>query len=64
MKPQVIRSTMLTLQVCAPAAMDNADLENYVNRVHGGGWTVAKNATRVACDENKECVHVWLGRGR
>lgn len=63
MKPQVIKSSILSLTVCVPATMTDAAVEAFANERSPLGWRVpAAPEARSPCDTAAECVHIALDR--
>lgn len=63
MKPQIIKSSILSLTVCVPATMTDAEVEAFANERSPLGWRVPPKADcRSPCDTSAGCVHIALDR--
>lgn len=72
MKPEVVRSGLVVMQVCVPADFTDEQVETFANDDTPTGisshWRVAKQGhdvlagsdERVACEQRSGCVHLVL----
>lgn len=71
-KPQVLRMTMLAMQVCVPKSFDDEQVEKFANTDRPAGtelgWKIRKEGhkllngdpERVQCRDHADCVHIML----
>jgi hypothetical protein len=72
-EPEVVRTTLLSMQVCVPEAMSNDDAEAFANSAnptgsptllwrmrHQGDEALAGCDERVKCEKRAGCVHIML----
>lgn len=71
-KPQVTKTSMLSMQVCVPSSFSDDQVTEFANAENlagtQNGWTIRREGDkalmgrpeRVPCDERCGCVHIML----
>lgn len=65
MTPEIVRTSLLWIQVCVPENFTDSQVEAFANSEHPTGirsnWTIEQSAPiRCKCEERAGCVHLVL----
>lgn len=65
MTPEIVRQSLLWIQVCVPETFTDAEVEDFANTTHPTGissqWQIQQlEPVRCKCEERQGCSHLVL----